>query len=94
MPWLNKTINKGDHKKVIAKLKSDVTFKPDLTYFVQARVEFDENANLIAEIEQGNGSGDLVNPAMMDGFVELPDGRSEFKKGEVFEFMPYKTLAL
>jgi len=40
----------------------------------------------------GKGSGDLANLVDADGFIELPDDRTNFNKGEVFPFIPYRTL--
>ncbi|HBS12125.1 MAG TPA: hypothetical protein DEO36_06205, partial [Flavobacteriaceae bacterium] len=35
-------------------------------------------------------SGDLANLADADAFIELPDNRNEFKKGEVFSLIKYR----
>lgn len=93
VPWLNETMRRNDEKSWTVALSKDISFKPSLTYFAQAKVQTDENAKLIVEIHHGNGSGDLVNPTQVDGFVEFPDDRSEFKRGEIFNFLPTKVLS-
>jgi molybdopterin molybdotransferase len=90
VPWLSASIGQ---KYIIPKvvLRYDVEFKPDLTFFAQAQVEF-EDGKLFADISKGNGSGDMIHPAMMDGFVELPQGKSVYKSGEVYSFIPFYSL--
>jgi molybdopterin molybdotransferase len=39
----------------------------------------------------GHGSGDFANLVAADGFIVLPDDKSIFKKGEVFDFVPYRS---
>ena len=72
-------------------LRSDVEFRPDLTFFAQSTIEF-ENGKIYADVSKGNGSGDMVHPAMMDGFVELPHGKHVYKAGEVYLFIPFYSL--
>ena len=67
-------------------LASDFEFKPDLTYFAQAKIHTTKEG-MQAEIIKGNGSGDMVSLAQSDGFVELPTGKTLFKKGESYPFL-------
>ncbi len=53
------------------KLKNSYVFKPQLTYFAQAKL-IDNTNERIVEIMPGNGSGDIANFAQIDGFIELP----------------------
>ena len=69
---------------------TDVSFKPDLTYFPEARLSVDKNGRLVAEVVRGNGSGDFVNLVKTDGFMILPQGKTVFKKGAVYPFIPYR----
>ncbi len=76
-------------KEMIARLRSDIIFKPDLTYFAQARHEWDENGTLWAEVIHGHGSGDMINPTSVSGFLELSRGKEVYIKGEPYKFIPF-----
>lgn len=88
-PWFQKSIGiyYGNCDKAI--LSEDFTFKPELTYFLQVSLK-NENGKLMATPKKGKGSGDLANLADAYGFLEIPAGRTEFKKGEVFPFIKYR----
>jgi molybdopterin biosynthesis enzyme len=53
------------------KLKNSYVFKPQLTYFAQAKLMENTNERIV-EVMPGNGSGDIANFAQIDGFIELP----------------------
>ena len=38
----------------------------------------------------GGGSGDFANLKDVDGFLELPLEMTEFKKGSVFNYFPFR----
>ena len=40
---------------------------------------------------EGSGSADFANLTDCDGFVELPADNQEFKAGEVFGFVRFKS---
>jgi len=92
LPWLS--ISQGLQLKplVYAVLGQDFTFKPELQYFLQVKLRFTEEAQLLATPVDGNGSGDFANLADTDAFMELPLGQSEFKKGEVFTAWLFKQF--
>ena len=46
---------------------------------------------LVAIPVSGKGSGDLANLVDSDAFLELPDDRSNFTKGEVFPILSYRS---
>ena len=92
MTWLKACLNQDYHAETKVVLLNDVTFKPDLTYYAQAKLVKGKDARLYAEVQHGNGSGDLVNPTVNDGFVELPKGKTLFKKGEIVNFIPYRPI--
>ena len=77
-------------KAVRAQLKEDFTFKPDLTYFLQVNLEYDDEGRLLATPAPGHGSGDLANLVDSEAFLELPQGKTEFKKGEVFRCWEFR----
>lgn len=89
LPFLRKSLGLEANMNVTARLASEVTFKPDLTYFMQVKTYFQDGV-LMAEPLIGNGSGDLANLNDADGFLELPRGRETFLAGEVFPLYPYR----
>lgn len=91
IPWFEKSIGQTS-KKIKAVLAEDVFFKPDLTYFAQATINQKEDGLFYATVCHGNGSGDIVNPSMMDGFVELPRGKEDFEAGEIVNFIPFYPI--
>ncbi len=86
--WLFESLN-TEKKPAYAKLKTDFTFKPELTYFLQVREERDENGEIMMVPNKGNGSGDLAGLTRSSGFLQLPSDRSEFKAGEEFPYFPF-----
>lgn len=72
-------------------LGEDVFFKPNLAYFLQAKIEI-KYGHLVAMPVKGNGSGDLASLTLADGFIQLPKGQNEFKKGEIFPLHRYRSF--
>jgi molybdopterin molybdotransferase len=87
--WLNKTLGLSDPSPVYAVLNGSIAFKPELKYFLQVKLNFNEKGQLIATPVEGNGSGDFANLADTDAFMELPLEKDEFKKGEVYKVYPF-----
>jgi molybdopterin molybdotransferase len=83
--WLNSMLGLPSKPPVYAVLTSDFNFKPELQYFLQVKLNFSKQGQLMANPIEGNGSGDFANLADTDAFMELPQNRSEFKKGESFQ---------
>lgn len=90
LPWLQKSLSLPEKTPIYASLSEDYTFKPDLTYFLQVKIDFNKNGRVYAVPFTGNGSGDLANLTHADGFLELPRGQEVYKKGEIFCFVPYR----
>ena len=88
-PWFHKSMQLDAHKQQ-ATLDSDFYFKPALTYFLQVKLNQIEG-KLYATPVLGKGSGDLANLVDSDAFLELPDDRSNFTRGEVFPLLPYRN---
>lgn len=87
-PWLLKSLGvEVESQKAI--LSKDFSFKPALTYFLQVKVK-NEDGKLMAYPVAGGGSGDFVNLKEVNGFLELPAERNEFKAGEVFQLIRFK----
>ena len=89
-PWFLKSVTGVSPKLGCAKLTTDFEFKPSLTYFLQVALE-NKNAEIWATPLMGNGSGDFANLVEAAAFIELPDDRSEFKKGETFPILSYRS---
>jgi len=88
-PWYYKSVGLNFENKQQAILSEDFYFKPELTYFLQVKLNHIEG-KLWATPISGKGSGDLANLADADAFLELPDNRSNFAKGEVFPVIIYR----
>lgn len=87
-PWLLKSL-KLDTSAAQAILAEDVFFKPELTYFLQVKIQ-NEKGRLLAHPHAGGGSGDFANLKNIDGFLELPAGRQHFAAGEAFSYFPFR----
>ncbi|SNR55821.1 molybdopterin molybdochelatase [Lutibacter flavus] len=87
-PWYSKTMSTSEELNQ-AILSEDFFFKPDLTYFLQVKLTQKEG-KIYATPIAGKGSGDLANLVDSDAFLELPDDRSNFTKGEVFPLITFR----
>ena len=90
-PWLKNSLglqNTGWK----AKLSEDFHFKPNLTYFLQCKLLPGPENELLAVPNPGQGSGDLANLTGADAFLELPQGKNEFKQGESYTVWPFKKI--
>jgi molybdopterin molybdotransferase len=92
IPWIRDCLQLEKRDRPNAVLGADFTFRPDLTYFLQVRIQFGEQGQLLAMPVVGNGSGDLANLSDADAFLELPRGRDKFHKGEAFPLISYRNL--
>ncbi len=89
--WLQSSLEiKEDFFQVI--LDQDVSFAPNLIYFLEAKINIKESGTLSAIPVKGNGSGDFANLLNADGFLILPQDQSKFKKGEVYPFIGYRKF--
>ncbi len=86
VPWLEKSLSIKREMK-FAILNEDVTFKPDLTYFMQAQLIHSSDGKVKAIPYLGNGSGDLANLVNIQIFLILPKGREVFNKGEIYPYL-------
>ncbi|MBK7872082.1 MAG: molybdopterin molybdotransferase MoeA [Saprospiraceae bacterium] len=89
-PWLQKSLGLTVSKMKFAVLNEAVDFKPNLTYFLQVRLEANEFGHLLAIPLEGGGSGDLANLTEADGFLELPAGKDVYEKGSVYAVWMYR----
>jgi len=89
-PWYQGSMGIHVKEKKMAILNENFTFKPTLTYFLQVKLQQKEG-KIYASPISGKGSGDLANLVDTDGFLELPDDRTTFTKGEVFPLIQYRN---
>lgn len=87
-PWLFKSVG-HELRPMSAVLASDYSFKSSLTYFLQVKTMFNDG-KLIALPDAGGGSGDFANLKDVDGFIELPLERNDFKMGESFPYYSFR----
>lgn len=88
LPWYQKSIGL-ETKEIFATLAEDFSFQPNLHYFLSVKIK-EENGKRMAFPIKGKGSGDLANLANVDAFLELPEDRNEFKKGEQFPVLIFR----
>ncbi len=88
--WLNLSLGLLNDTQPHGILTEDTTFKPDLTYFLQVKVTYNETGQILATPVSGNGSGDLANLVDADAFLQLPRGKDLFKKGEIYRLLFYR----
>lgn len=72
-----------------AALTAAVTFKPKLAFLLPVRLSSGPHAELCAQPDPGNTSGDFAGLVGTDGFVELPAEPTEFPAGYVARFHPW-----
>lgn len=87
-PWFAKSAGFTLKEETVI-LAENVVFKPHLTYFLQVRVEI-KYGQLLAIPIKGNGSGDLASLTMADGFIQLAQAQTTFKKGATYPLLRYR----
>ncbi|MFK7984008.1 MAG: molybdopterin molybdotransferase MoeA [Saprospiraceae bacterium] len=90
LPWLNASLGLPTPTYPTAKLTENYFFKPDLTYYLQVKVSYDDKGRIWATPLTGNGSGDFANLVHADGFLTLSRGKNSFRKGSVHSLIFYK----
>ncbi|HLR38557.1 MAG TPA: molybdopterin molybdotransferase MoeA [Chitinophagaceae bacterium] len=88
IPWLKKSLNWNTPSEY-AVLQEDITFPPDLQYFLLVRLSSGKAGNLLATPIPNNGSGDFSSLIHADAFLELPRNKNEFKKGTTYRLWRY-----
>jgi molybdopterin molybdotransferase len=92
IPWLNASLGVTPKQPVYAILDADFNFQPELQYYLQVKLTFNDLGQLLAAPVEGNGSGDFANLADTDAFMELPLEKSEFKKGDVYKVWIFNQI--
>ena len=91
LPWLDASLGLAT-TAVFAVLDQTVKFEPPLQYFLQVRVAVSSDGRLTATPAAGNGSGDFVNLASAQAFLELPADRDNFEAGSVHRVWLFAPL--
>ncbi|MFD2871802.1 molybdopterin molybdotransferase MoeA [Mucilaginibacter ximonensis] len=91
VPWLNASLGLQPRQPMYAILAHDFKFEPALEYYLQVKLHYNKEGQLMAMPLAGNGSGDFANLAETDAFLELPLDKTEFKKGEVYKTWPFNA---
>jgi len=92
IPWLHISLGNNHFLQHHAVLEEDFKVSTPLTYFLQVSVYHDHSGRLMAKPVDGKGSGDHANLSSANAFLELPSGKSLFKKGEMFKVFPYREV--
>jgi len=90
--WFYQSVGLPPLKRPSAILQKDVTFKPDLDYFLEVQLSTDSSGALTAMPFKGHGSGDFANLLKGDAFLRLPRGRNSFSAGESFLVYGYRQF--
>jgi len=87
-PWamLSLSISASTEKAILA---ANYEFKSPVTYFLQVQIK-NEEGKVMAYPIAGGGSGDFVNLINVDGFLELPKEKVEFKAGEAYPIIQFR----
>ncbi|MEL6834300.1 MAG: molybdopterin molybdotransferase MoeA [Bacteroidota bacterium] len=90
MDWLRTSLGTPIASRPHAILQADVAFKPDLTYFLEVALSYNEQGQILAQPKKGHGSGDLANLLRGDAFICLPRGKDHFVAGEIYPLYFYR----
>jgi molybdopterin molybdotransferase len=89
LPWVDACLGVAT-KAEYGVLQQNLTFKANLTQFLQVQLHHSTDSSLHATPIEGGGSGDLANLNDADGFIELPAEQTFFEKGQVFRIWKYR----
>jgi molybdopterin molybdotransferase len=84
LPFLSKIAGVNNVKHKVSVLE-EISFKPQLTYFMQAKVSQNFEGQLEAKPYLGNGSGDLTNLSEINAFVVLPQEDDKFIPHQLYD---------
>ncbi|MFK8102591.1 MAG: molybdopterin molybdotransferase MoeA, partial [Saprospiraceae bacterium] len=78
LPWLRQSVGLPVAPAKFAVLQKSIDFKPDLTYFLEVKISYSPEGQILALPIRGNGSGDLANLVDADAVIELPQGKNQY----------------
>lgn len=88
--WLELSLGQKESIEY-AQLATDLSFPPNLTWFIECELTNTNLGTVKASPFRGNGSGDFANLTLADGFLILPEEQSDFKAGEVYPYIRYRN---
>jgi molybdopterin molybdotransferase len=84
IPWLEASLGVFSKINFQAFLSEQITFKPNLTYFLQVKTS-NVAGKIMATPIKHNGSGDFIGLADANGFIEIPQSTDEiYAKDSLF----------
>ena len=90
LAWLKRSLNLPETTPPYGILTEGHAFKPDLVYFLQVKISYNEKGQILAKPISGHGSGDLANLVDAGAFLSLPRGQDLFKKGTAYPLVFYR----
>ncbi|MCB0384037.1 MAG: molybdopterin molybdotransferase MoeA, partial [Bdellovibrionales bacterium] len=90
LPALDRAMGLAEKCHEYAVLQEEVVFKKPLALFQPIKLKFSPEGQILATPVRGNGSGDFSSLALSDGFVELPDNKESFAKGEAYALFRWR----
>jgi molybdopterin molybdotransferase len=93
LPALKKAQGDISIKIPYGELTKNFQFNSSLTFFLPVQVEYTNSAKIEVTPKQVNGSGDFASLLSSDGFIELPETKKEFLKGEAYPLRFWNRLS-
>lgn len=90
IPWLKKSLNKKEPVPFYAKLATSFENNTTLTFFLQVKITFSMQGEILAVPAVGGGSGDYSNLTDADGFLELPVGPNVIEAHSIHPLYLYR----
>jgi len=90
MEWLSTCLGEKEKSRPYAILQEEVSFRPDLSYFLEVKIEYSTEGKILAFPKKGNGSGDLANLCEGDAFIHLPQGEDIYLSGKAYPIYFYR----
>lgn len=92
LPSLQKHLSQTVREPFSVVLDESVNFKKDLTLFQPVALTSNDSGQLVAKPVKPNGSGDFSTLTQSQGFIELPQDKQIFNKGEVYPLYFWRDL--
>ena len=90
--WIRLCQGLSPKERPHAILTKEVSFKPELTYFLEVKLDFGNDGKIMATPMRGHGSGDLANLTNADAFIQLPSSKEIFTQGTSYPVYSFGLL--
>ncbi len=84
-PFIEKNLGIDPEKPIYAELKNNFKKKKNLTRFVKSKISTTVNGKVLVELLPGQESFRIKSFIKSNVWAVLPQGKSNFKKGEIIE---------